>query len=1263
MYLQFNNSQHNTKLICYIDDVILLMIFNQVRTMPIMQPIITINDIQQHIHNWLYNIAQPINVAGLLLHLYPNAADYIKPGYSNSEEDKLQFLLDLRQYIEDEILGFDPTNTYTRPVIGLKDQVNAEIGFRLSDMYQLQEQQIQLQYYIENNRGGLEISPANIERLSLDIHTLAIDAAMHDNSKKQLLILSAELVLVKTLLKVYNQELPISSVALNISDIHVFLNNIKSNPTTDLNILRPDIEIFVCICWNLWQLDILEVFIQSGIRLPGFMFLINEFPQVIATNDRYSASIIQRLTSQVEIEDITEPKALMLTDRIPTPENSEPSESTAMPEVSSTSDTETETETSTAYEASSIPEATAASEDISDISEASTSPETTAASEVSIVPEAPADSEEPTEISESTKVIDKFKDLDVEILPFQQLKQAVTDLKSAKFNTIIQQDPTMLTPATAMLKTLITGKNNSKRNKNIIKFISAIQLPLDICNELVFKANDAIFPIMQSKIEAHEAELQKQFQNYLDSNATVLPPELRSLMTKQLHIAINDLNLDRVKFLMSKGADEYAKNDADDDALAILLKKISTTKVDDNIIAIGHAIDADIVHTATLSAEQGKKAEKIGKEGLLFKYYTDKNKNALNHEEFLDIVGTMTNETEIRFQSLLQHASYKDSKGRPLLTICLQKNFTTTALKVIEACTFTGTVKDKQGNTFLHSWAQYTPENIELLKALLKIYKAPKDDTEEDLNNEYGDSFLHSLLRNPKVTEDIAFRALNVIFKTTDISFLRVILATKNKNDNTAIVLSEIRGWKKVTKYLGQTLAELIEHLALKEVNIKSYFKHAMDYFNQKSKNGLIHRKLKTQEYGEIQRLIEARDEIRSNIKNITKQVEFDDNGAFYAIVRLIFGSFDYYEIYVDGIFLIDHITNLSKSNPTPGIMSIMLSPMIPRLLTESPLTDSIFWEKIILNCKVNGFTRESRELLNKLKEHSTAFKVDPNITDVENANMLDYAAGLGDLDLTKAVMSEFNLTIKPKTLLNACASYQELDTPEHTTLAYLCDLYEKSRVTDPSLPRISEIRDGATLDMLCKAAFTCRNISKFKWLLQRGYDSDKPHIYGNNILQLVIINTGASANTAKLDCSYTLSIIKELLSHNPEKFRQMVIHRDEFGGTSFDQTLAIEHKSKADVQPFYEILELLISNGANLTNVTNCGQNILHYVANSEDQQLAAYIKEKIIKAHGSVQLDKMHKQTDAEGLTPMMLADAKNSNIAVQSTIRKLGRLVMSS
>lgn len=1198
--------------------------------MPTIPAIITINDLQQYIHNWLYNIGEPVNITELLLKYYPDFADYVNPIYDNSEAEKLQFLFDLRQYIEDEILYFDRINIKPpRTEIGLLEQVNAEISYSLTDMHQKQEQHVQLQYiiaaYVNNNNRGQEISQARIKNLQLNIVSLIAETTIHDNhSRRKLLLLCGELVLARILLKVYSQELAIDSVALNVADLQFFLNNISFKPINDPSVFTQDLEKFVRNCWHLWQLDILEACIKADLRLPGNMYLINELQGVIASDDQYSASIIQRLTSQLQIEEVTEitepykPKVLILMDDITTPENSETPGPAATSDDSVTADTNTDTD---AIENIATPE-----------------------------------------VSETPTIIEPI------IESFLKLKQAIAELNSAEFNRLIQDDDTLLTSAVAMLEPVISSNPNTKRIKKIIKFVTAIQIPLKTCNELIFQANEVVFSVIQSKIEALETELQeklqRQFQNYLDSDATVLPVEFNNLMTKQLHAAINNLDLDKVKFLMSKGADEFAKNEAEEDALAILLKKISTTKVDNNIIAIGHAIDADIVHTTSLPGAQGKKAEKVGKEGLLFKYYTHNNKNALTHEEFLDIFAATTNEAEIRFQSLLPHANFNDSQGRPLLTICLQKNFTATALKIIEACTFTSTIRDKQGNTFLHSWAQYTPNNIELLKALLSKYIAPKDHTHEDLNTEYGDSFLHSLLRNMKVDENIALRALSVIFKTTDIYFLRAILATKNKNGNTAIVLSEIRDWKKVTKYLGQQLAALIENLALNQVNIKGYFKHALDYFNQKSQNVLIHRKLQAKAYGEIQQLVEARDQIRSNIKNIAKQIEFDDNGAFYAIVRQIFGSFDYCEIYVNGIFLIDHIKNLSHNDPDPAIASITLSPMIPRLLTETPLTDSLLWEQIMVNCKINGFTHESKELLNKLKEHSIDFKVDPNITDEENANMLDYAAGLGDLDLVKAVISEFNLILKPKSLLHACASNQELDTPEHATLAYLCDLYENSRVADdPKLPAISEIRDGSTLDMLCKAAFTCRNISKFKWLLQHGYSSDKLYIYGNNLLKLIIINTGATENTAKLDCSYALTLIKELLAHDAAKFRQMVIHRDDFGGTALDQTIAIEHKSSADIQPFYEILDLLISNGASLTNITNCGQNILHYVAQFGDQTLATYIKEKIIKTHSHLQLNCMHLQIDNEGMTPMMLVDIKDSNKANLKTHGKQKKLVISS
>jgi hypothetical protein len=147
----------------------------------------------------------------LLITCYPNSAGYLNRSYNDSDAEKLQFLLDLRPYIEDEILNFDPLNINSeRSVIGLLAQVNTEINYRLSQIYQFQEQHMQRQHiiakFVNDYSRGLEISASKIEHLQENVLRRISSISNPDNeAKRQLLILCGQLVLTRCLFDVYTQ--------------------------------------------------------------------------------------------------------------------------------------------------------------------------------------------------------------------------------------------------------------------------------------------------------------------------------------------------------------------------------------------------------------------------------------------------------------------------------------------------------------------------------------------------------------------------------------------------------------------------------------------------------------------------------------------------------------------------------------------------------------------------------------------------------------------------------------------------------------------------------------------------------------------------------------------------------------------------------------------------------------------------------------------------------------------------------------------------
>jgi hypothetical protein len=1290
--------------------------------MPPQTTVITLEDIQQHIYNWLYNIGEPINIRQLLVTYYPGFADYISDINNNPGSDKLIFLSDLRNYIEDHILYFNPINTDPEySVVGLLNQVNIEIGLFYSGMQEIQEQQLRLQHYIASyiaaNNGGQDISQSNIELLQQQLQ----DHKLHS---KNLLILAAKLALARILLSVRNQVRAVEDAMQDVANLNTFINNLTTTNENDPTVIKQNIEIFVIICWNSWQLDIIETLIKYGLRLPDLLYLKNQLPSVISNNDHYSASIIERLTSNSELPIRLQIKEIQ----------EEPDVIEVVPISNATVTPVTEATDNVPVVCDEIPvtEVTDETRVVSNETPVTKSmdeiPEVHGETPITEVPEVAQQVTEVVDELQAPEVVNTQVDVIpapstiVELSPQQLLDKCLADnFESKKFNTIIQENPTLLNYAIERLQILVSKKHNPKTTNKIIALINASQLPLQAYKKLTGSAQNDFYFACEAK---QEKQLQHEFRAYLRSEETVLPADFRELMQKQfhdsieklnihavrsliskgadvklinksgkdafgvlltkivapdyvnkniksiaqaigvdltdtanfppaysklllteLHAAVDELNIKQIRTLMALGADDNAKNEAGMDALAIFISKVEPpNKIDANKLAIAQVLGIDLIPSAEMSPEQKIKAEHLGNGVVLFKYSPDVNNSALTPEQFLDIFSKIQNESEIRLQSLLAYLNHTDSQGRPVLTICLQRRFTDTALKILTMSHFAATTKDAQQNTLLHTWAKFMPENLTMLQVLLTKYKAPSEDPRQDLNAEFGDSFIQTLIRNTK-DESIALTALKRMFNKIDIDLLRLIFATKNNDGDTVIASSERRGWTEVTDFLSRILGDLFHYLTLNEVNLKRYFEYALDYFGHNSTDSLIHEKLNEKDYAAIQKIVEARDKLRSDIKGITKEVFFEDAGAFYAIVRIIFGTFEYYEIKVGNKILLDYInSSADPAHPSyPAYLNLLLSPILTRLITESPLTDSRIWQEIIEICDAQGLTPEAIDLLDKLKQHSIDCKVSHHLTDVDNATMLDHAAALGNLDLIKAVVERFDFDFKPKSLLNACASVQSLDTNNHSALEYLCELYEKSRLKDPELPPISEIRDASGLDMLCRAAISARSISKFRWLQQRGYYSNKNYIFGNNILQIVIINTGATEGTAQLDFTYTLSIVKQLLEFDASAFKQMVKDRDEFGGTALDQTIALTLKSEADKEPFYAILDLLIANGADLTNVTKCGQNMLHYVAEFGDKILAKYIKDHIINAHGPDQLDSMHSAKDEQGLTPMMLVDAR--------------------
>jgi len=852
--------------------------------------------------------------------------------------------------------------------------------------------------------------------------------------------------------------------------------------------------------------------------------------------------------------------------------------------------------------------------------------------------------EETPVVIKDASVVPEKNTIIVELSNQQLLEKSVAAFNSAEFNHLINKDVTLLNATYSMLENLIASEPSPKRAKQINKFIMDIQISLEFCEQLLEKTNNNTFFIIHDKIASI---LKNEFQAYLNSDSTKLPEKCNKLMLKELHAAIYNLDIDKIKFLISKGADYTAKDATGKDGISILLTNVAhPDQINEKVIAIAQAMGIDLIHSPELSLQKQQKAEKLPNGAVLFKHYN----NEQNPKEFLDIFGKIKNQTDIKLQTLLAYINHTDSTGRPLVTICLQRGFTDLALSILEKATFTSTPKDSQRNTLLHTWAQYTPTNMALLKLLLCKYDAPTKNPCDDLNSEHGDSFVHTLLRNQNVTETIALNAFSIIFLSTNNDpsrtayFLRTILATKNNNKNTTIGIAEIRGWKAAMAVLSFHLTNIIKLLERNQINISQYFEYALDYFNQNSTNNLIIRKLQNKDYKAIQQLIENREQIRNNIKNVATTVKLDDDGAFYSRVFFIFGGCEYNEMLINDKILINHIYDMhDTSNPNVDIQSIMDSSLV-ELLKTPPLTQTICWQQIFNTCKERGLTQECIQDLEKLSDYAITSKVDPTQPDVFNMTMLDDAAILGDINLIKDIVTRFNFTaIKPKTLFHACEALLEKDTDNHSVLEYLVDLYEKSRLKNPSLPTVAAIINREDMDLLSYAALHGRNISKFSWLQQRVYASDRIYNYNYNLLQLILRNTGNADNLPQLDVSYTLQIIKLLLTTDKNANEKLVTNRDSFGYTALEQAVGIKLKSTADIEPQLEILELLIANGADLLNETSHKQNILHCLAGFTDNRLTDYIETHIKRVHGNNKVREMQKKIDENRNSPITLIERR--------------------